>query len=224
MSEITLNGGAAVLRATFILPLAGVWSCDLDVDTDEELAGAVTVEVDGAVMFRGAVVDGAVTHGMWRGRIVGGAGGLRSTLPALAYVNATRADIVRDALAESGESIDPSSGDLSGVIARWHRTEGPGVRTIGATASALGYGWRVLAGGAVWIGPESWPTSEAADFALIDRDPSQRRWTLGGDVLGVRPGQLLQVRDEAGDVFVRCGDVRLTVESDAFTAAVWSAP
>ena len=32
----------------------------------------------------------------------GGAGGLRATLPALAYLNATRADVVRDALAEAG--------------------------------------------------------------------------------------------------------------------------
>ena len=130
MSEITLNGGAAVLRAHVFLPLAGVWSADLDVDTDEDVAGAVTVEVDGAVAFRGTVVDGGVTHGLWRGRIVGGAAGLRGTLPALAYLDATRADVVRDALAEAGETLSATSDSLAAAVARFHRAEGAAARAI----------------------------------------------------------------------------------------------
>lgn len=224
MSELTLNGGAAILRAHFTLPLAGVWSCDLDVDTDSEITGAVTLEVDGVETWRGTVVDGAVTHGLWRGRIVGGAAGLRSTLPATAYRDATRADVVRDALAEAGESISAASGDLSAAIARFHRAEGAAARAIDATATALGYGWRVLDDGTVWLGAETWPAAPEADVTLLDSDPRERHYTLGGDVLGIRPGQLLQVRDEAADVFVRCGAVRLVVEPDAFTATVWTAP
>lgn len=224
MSELTLNGGTAILRAHFFLPLAGAWSCDLDVDTDTEVTGAVTLEVDGVETFRGTVITGAVTHGLWRGRIVGGAAGLRSTVPALAYLQATRADVVRDALAESGESISAASGDLSAAFARFHRAEGAAARAIDATATALGYGWRVLDDGTVWIGPETWPASPEADVTLLEHDPRERRYVLGGDVLAIRPGQLLQVRDEAADVFVRCGPVRLIVEPDAFTATVWTAP
>ena len=223
MSEVTINGGAAVLRACFYLPLAGVWSADLDADTDEDVTGAVTIEVDGAVAFRGTVIDGAVSHGQWKGRIVGGAGGLRETLPALAYLDATRADIVRDALAESGESIAPG-GDLSAVVARYHRAEGAAARTIDATATALGYGWRVLDSGLVWLNVETWPDAPEADVTLVDTDPRERRYTLGGDVLAIRPGQLLQVRDEAADVFVRVGPVRLEIEGIGFTATVWRAP
>lgn len=224
MSEITLNGGAAVLRAHVFLPLAGVWSADLDVDTDEDVAGAVTVEVDGAVAFRGTVVDGGVTHGLWRGRIVGGAAGLRGTLPALAYLDATRADVVRDALAEAGETLSATSDSLATAIARFHRAEGAAARAIDATAAALGYGWRVLADGTVWLGAETWPDAPEADVTLVDTDPRERSYALGGDVLGIRPGQLLQVQDEASAVFVRCGAVRLEVEPDAFTATVWRAP
>ena len=43
-------------------------------------------------------------------------------------------------------------------------------------------------------------------------------------MLGIRPGTLLQVQDEASAVFVRCGAVRLDVEPGAFTATVWRAP
>lgn len=224
MSEITINGGAAVLRAHVFLPLAGVWAADLDVDTDDELAGAVTIEVDGAVAFRGTVLDGGVTHGLWRGRIVGGAGGLRRTLPALAYLDATRADVVRDALAEAGEALSATAGPISAAVARFHRAEGAAARAIDATADALGYGWRVLADGTVWLGAETWPDAPAADVTVLDTDPRERRFTLGGDVLGLRPGQLVQVQDEAAATFVRCGAVRLVVEADGFTATVWRAP
>lgn len=224
MSEVTLNGGAAVLRALFQMPLSGVWSADLDVDTDEGLSGAVTVEVDGTVAFRGTVIDGAVTHGQWRGRIVGGAGGLRRTLPALAYLDATHADIIHDALAETGEAQAVGAGDLSAAVARWQRVEGAAARAVDATADALGYGWRVLADGAVWIGAETWPDAALGDVTLVESDPRERRYTLGGDVLGLRPGTLAQLRDEAGDVFVRVGAVRLEVEAGAFTATAWKAP
>lgn len=223
MSEITLNGGAAVLHLAAHLPLTGVWSMDLDADTDEDVTGAVTVEVDGVVTFRGTVIDGAVTHGQWRGRIVGGAGGLRTSLPATAYLDATYADVVRDALAESGESSAPG-GDLSGAVARWHRAQGAAARTVDAVATALGYGWRVLDSGLVWLDVEAWPDAPEADVTLVGTDPRERSYTLGGDILGIRPGQLLQVRDEAADVFVRVGPVRLDVEGAAFTATVWRAP
>jgi hypothetical protein len=66
--------------------------------------------------------------------------------------------------------------------------------------------------------------SPEADASLLDRDPTARSYTLGGDVLGIRPGQLLQVRDEAGDVFVRVGPVRFDLAPEAFTATVWQAP
>lgn len=224
MSELTINGGAALLRASIAMPLSGVWSAELEVDTDEAITGAVTIEADGVVIFRGTAVDGDVSHGQWRGRIVGGAGGLRTTIPALAYLNATRADIVRDALAESGESISAASGSLVAVVARFHRAQGAAARAIDATATALGYGWRVLDDGTVWLGAEAWDASPEADVSLVGRDPAQRQYTLGGDVLALRPGQLLQLRDEGADVFVRVGPVRLDLEPDAFTATVWQAP
>lgn len=224
MSELTINGSAAILRATVHLPLSGVWSADLEVDTDEDIAGACTLEADGATWLSGTIVEGAVSHGLWRGRIVGGAAGLRSTLSPKAYRDATLADVLGDALSESGEALSGTSSGLTNAIRLWHRTEGAAARTVAAVAAAAGYGWRVLTDGSVWLGAESWPDATAADVTLIDRDPSQRRWVLGGDVLSLSPGTLLQVRDDAADVFVRVGPVRLDLAPDAFTATVWQAP
>lgn len=224
MSELTINGFAAILRATVHLPLSGVWSADIEVDTDEDITGRVTLESDGAAWLSGTVTEGGVTHGLWRGRIVGGAGGLRSTLDPRAYQSATLADVLADALRESGEALSASSGALTNVCRLWHRVEGAAARTVAAVAAAAGYGWRVLADGSVWLGAESWPAGADLDLTLIERDPSQRRWTLGGDVLAITPGTLLQVRDEGSDTFVRVGPVRLDIEPDAFTATVWQAP
>ncbi len=224
MSELTINGSAAILRATVHLPLSGVWSADIEVDTDEDLAGACTLEADGAAWLSGTVIEGAVAHGLWRGRIVGGAGGLRGTLDPRAYRDATLADVLGDALRESGESLSSTSSTLAVAARLWHRTEGAAARTVAAVAAAAGYGWRVLADGTVWLGAESWPDSTVTDVTLIDRDPSQRRWALGGDVLSLHPGTLLQVRDDATDTFVRVGPVRLDIEPAAFTATIWQAP
>lgn len=224
MSEITINGSAAILRATVHLPLSGVWSADLEVDTDEDITGACTLEVDAAAWLSGTIVEGAVSHGLWRGRIVGGAAGLRGTLSPKAYRDATLADVLGDALSESGEALSGTSSALAVAARLWHRTEGAAARTVAAVAAAAGYGWRVLADGSVWLGAESWPDATAADVTLVDRDPSQRRWVLGGDVISLSPGTLLQVRDDTADVFVRVGPVRLDLAPDAFTATVWQAP
>lgn len=224
MSEITINASAAILRATVHLPLSGVWSAELEVDTDEDITGACTLEADGSTWLSGTVVEGAVSHGLWRGRIVGGAAGLRGTLSPKAYRDATLADVLGDALRESGEALSGTSGALAVACRLWHRTEGAAARTVAAVAAAAGYGWRVLADGSVWLGAESWPDATAADVTLVDRDPSQRRWVLGGDVISLSPGTLLQVRDDTADVFVRVGPVRLDLAPDAFTATVWQAP
>lgn len=224
MSELTINGSAAILRATVHLPLSGVWSADLEVDTDEDLTGRCALEADGAAWLSGTVTEGGVSHGLWRGRIVGGAGGLRGTLPTRAYRDATLADVLGDALRESGEALSGTSSALTNACRLWHRTEGAAARTVAAVASSAGYSWRVLADGTVWLGVEGWPAGPDIDVTLVERDPSQRRWTLGGDVLSLAPGTLLQVRDEASDTFLRVGPVRLDLAPDAFTATAWQAP
>lgn len=223
MSELTINGGAAILRATVHLPLSGVWSADLEGDTDDDLTGRVTLESDGAPWLSGTVTEGGLSHGLWRGRVVG-AGGLRSTLAPRAYQNAILSDVLGDALRESGEALSASSGSLAMACRLWHRTEAAAARTVAAVAEAAGYGWRVLADGSVWLGTEGWPAGADADVTLIEREPTQRRWTLGGDVLAITPGTLLQVRDEASDTFLRVGTVRLDLAPDAFTATVHQAP
>lgn len=222
MSAVTL-GGRAVTLATITLPARGVWCADVEVDTTDEITGRAELVVDGGPTWSGTVVSGGVSHGLWRGRIVGGAGGLRGTLPALAYRNATLADVLRDVLAESGEVLSPASADLSYAVALWQRSRGTASAAVAEIAAAAGYAWRVLADGAVWLGVETWPDAGELEVTLLDRDTRGGLYMLSGDTLSLVPGVRLQVRDELGDVFIDVGDVRHVIEPERFTTTVWQA-
>lgn len=224
MSELTINGAAAITRATVHLPLSGVWSADLEVDTDEDITGRCILEADGSPWLLGTAIQGAVSHGLWRGRVVGGTGGLRGTLDARAYRDATLADVLRDALSESEEDLSDTSGDLTIACRLWHRTQAAAARTVAEVAAAAGFGWRVLPLGDVWLGAETWPFAGTADVTLVERDPTQRRWVLGGDILGLRPGTRFQIPVEGDEIAVRLGALRLDLAPDAFTATIWQAP
>lgn len=223
MSLFTVRG-AAVIRATIFLPLSGAWVADVDVETDAALEGRQSIAVDGGPTFVGAAVDGAVVHGLWQGRIVGGAGGIRRDLTPLAYRTATLADVVRDALREAGETLSSDSASLAQAAARWHRAAEPCAHTLAQVAEAAGYGWRVLLDGTVWFGTETWPAAPETDITVVDFDPRRGVYKLSGDTLGLRPGRLLQAQGEAGSDFVQMGDVRHEVTGDEITTTVWRAP
>lgn len=221
MSEVSISG-AAVTRGVIHLPLAGVWVADLDVDTDSELAGRVTVTAD-TQSFTGTVVHGAVSHGLWRGRIVGGAAGLRAELPARAYRGALLADVLADVLSESGETADASSARLDIAAPLWHRLAGTAADTVSALARAAGLSWRLTAAGAVWMGAETWPDAPDGDVSLIDSDPRRGVYTVSGEVLAILPGALWVARDEAADTAVRVGDVRHEIDGQTVTTRITSA-
>lgn len=221
MSEITI-GTAAVTRGVIRLPLSGVWVADLDVDTDTELAGQVVVTADGQ-SFTGTIIAGAVSHGLWRGRIVGGAAGLRAEIPARAYRGALLADVLADVLAEAGETADPSSAALDVNAQLWHRLAGPASATVADVARAAGLSWRVTPAGAVWVGAEAWPDAPDGDVTLVDTDPRRSTYTVSGDVWTILPGLLWLVRDEAADTAVRVGDVRHEIDGQTVTTTVTAA-
>ena len=222
MAEVTLNA-AAVTRATIHLPRVGVWCADVDVDTETAPTGRVSIAVDGVARWSGTVVAGEVQHGLWRGRLVGGAGGLRAALSARAYRSATLADVLADVLAETGETLATDAGDLRTSAPLYHRAAGTGAQAVTELARALGYTWRVRADGTLWLGAETWPDADLSDVTLIDRDPVRAIYTLSGDTLAFVPGQVVLVRDEAADMAVRVGDVRHVVEPEAVTSTLWSA-
>jgi hypothetical protein len=222
MAEITANGSRVTLLA-LAMPRIGAWVADLDVDTSTAITGSVAIVVDGET-WTGTVHRGGLAAGSWRGRVVGGAGGLSDTLAAVALRGSTLADVLGGVLREAGETLSSAAGALTNSAALWHRIEGVASTAVADVARAAGYAWRVLPDGTVWVGSETWSTftpSGAVD--VIEELPEAGRVVLAGDVLDIRPGTTLALtgRDaiRVGQVDIRATprDLRATVTADGST-------
>lgn len=217
MAEVELDGAVCV-SARVLMPRVGAWTADVVVDDPAPRAGRVTLAIDG-VAFVGAVVRGDVRNGRWRGRLVGGAGGLRGTVAAVAHRGATLGLVLADVLRATGEALAPSSADLTATVARWSRIEGTGARTVADVAAAAGCAWRVLPDGSVWVGRETWGTY-APDVDVIDWRPETGRLEVAGDVLAIRPGQTLVTTEATA----RVGCAELLASPDALRVVVLAEP
>jgi len=197
MAEITLTptGGApvAVTSLSLILPRVGMWTADVALDAAAGPTGACVLALDG-LSWAGGVVRGAVVDGVWRGRLAGSPA-LLGAAPATALRGATLALVLRDLAAAVGVGLASDLGALDAAAPSWHRHEGQASQAVADVARAAGYPWRVRADGLVWMGPETWPTfAPAAAVDVLDELAEAGRLTLGGDVLGILPGQTLALR------------------------------
>ena len=222
MAEITLDGARVTLCALTI-PRVGAWVADLDVDSAEAITGRVSLVIDGAT-WSGTVARGGLVAGSWRGRIVGGAGGLSGTLGAVAQRGSTLGTVLADALLGAGETLSGDAHDLGALANLWHRIAGPASTAVADVARAAGYAWRTLADGSVWLGADTWATyTPTGAVDVIDEAPEAGRLVLAGDTLGVLPGVTLTLtgRDpvRVGQVEHRAtpSDLRTVVLADGAT-------
>lgn len=211
MSEVTVNDLPAT-RVSLLLPRVGVWSADVEVDSDEALTGAVTLSIQGRT-WRGVVLRGAVYEGTWRGRLVGGAGGLTRSVEAVAQRGSTLALALADVLRAAGETLAATSGDLSAVAPLWHRFAAPAADAVADVARAAGYAWRFLPDGTLWMGAETWPTVAPTDPPeVISETPEVGRVVLFGDAAyDVAPGVTLSLPDR-DPVRVGCVEHQVSVD------------
>jgi hypothetical protein len=206
VSDWTLNGHP-VLGAELMAPLAGRWTATVEVDTTEALTGAAELRI-GGVAWRGYVFRGGLDEAsdVWRGRIVGGAGGLDRVVAARSWRGLQPArGLLTELLTEVGEALAPDSGaEVDANLARWSRVDGPAHRALAFLAGAVGARWRVRPDGAVWVGAETWPElfePEGALTELLSTDPATgaAAYSLSGGY--VLPGQTWQGRRVAGVVY-----------------------
>lgn len=210
-------GGEAVTRAEVVLPAAGAWWADVDLELAPAVSGAVTLAAAG-LELRGTV-DAARsgTHGQQRRvRLVGGAGSWGSSLPAKHYHNdaGVRARLViEDAARESGETvqIEAAVGARS-LGVDYVRQAGPASRAL---EDALGDAtWWLDAAGVTQVASER-PTTDAdpATYEVLEHDPRRRLVTIAvDDLTAVAVGSRLTERlDEAQTV----RELTILVEPDS---------
>ena len=209
-----------VLAAVVRFPARGVWTAALDLDTDTVPSGAVSIACDGADPLVGTVIHGALVGSVARLFVVGGAGGLRGTLAALALQQGTLGDVLATTLREAGETLSSTSQALTDrAVARWHRAEGPACRAVGSLAATAGMTWRVLRDGTVWLGTDAFDAAADAVRTTLGHDPAVGVWSWGCDTIDAVPGELVRLGDDAGDTFVRVGEIVYTLDGERLTAS-----
>jgi hypothetical protein len=169
--------GFAVVSGTIHLPRVGAWTADLRVSSDTPLTGKVEVRIGDSLTLAGSVSRGAVHEGFLHAAIVGGAAGLRSSVKPKHYTSPTLRIVLQDVLGDVGEALAASAdaGILGTQFEHWTSLAmpaGQAVRLLLEHSAAGGeVAWRHLPDGTLWVGRESWPTSNVADVTPVAADP-----------------------------------------------------
>lgn len=186
--------GQDVLSAVLTEGRVGVWTCELDVDSDDALSGAVTLDIDG-VQWKGTVVRGAAVSGRYHAHLVGGAGGLAKVLDAKFYYQTQLGTVLSDIMRATGETLSATVAPAvtTHQVLRWSRNRATGGQALKQVALELGLQWRILRDGTVWLGSDSWPEA-SADYDQVGDAPGRGSVTIAPEAPTVGPGSLFQSR------------------------------
>lgn len=218
-----------VLSALVTFPLRGIWTIRVEVDADEDdplptgpAAFTLAADNEGApVELVGAIleVDNSTHEGRATALLVGGKGGLASTLlPARTYqqtpFEVPLSTLIADAIEEAGEVLDDDVAVAQQFVPRWHRAgEATAAELLDRLAERYTVTWRMGDAGIVQLAVDEWldADTEAAGLLIEGLENAHDR-TIAGSVAraSIRPGvvvrgkrieEVIYVLDESG---LRC--------------------
>jgi hypothetical protein len=200
--------GIDVLAATIILPRIGVWWADVELDTDDALAGAAILEY--AWSLAGTVADGGQSvHGRNPVRVVGGRGRLGDDAPAKTFRGVPIRLPIVDTVEGAGEVVSATATwGLSMVLAHWIRTRRQAAQAVMMLARKGGFAWRFLPDGTFWFGEETWPEADI-EHEVMEELPRENAVLIATDEL-LLPGTTL-LGQRVGRVQMRPHESRTTV-------------
>lgn len=214
-----INGQRAV-SVSLRVGSSGPWFAEVDMESDPELTGAVTVEI-GKLQLKGTVdATHAGTFGIQtRVRVVGGAGGWGQAIGAKGYHNdggVKAKTIAEDAAREVGESI-------GNFVPTYERLGNDYAREEGAASMTLedvlrGALWWVDYAGVTQAGPRPTSAIDAKDYTVLAYNPRTRSATLSVDDLSkIAIGSVLTDGLDGPQVVREIG-VRVTAEDQRVLA------
>lgn len=184
MALVTV-AGKAVIQGTIAMPRIGAWHAELEVVTDDDLAGRVSIDIAGALTLSGTVSGAGRYQGRHRVRVVAGADGLRTLAKPRHYVDPSIRTPLTDLTRAVGETLSPTIASrlLDRRLTDWtvlSGSTGSQVAAIVERAMPDGTAWRMLPDGSLWLGAETWPALDV-DAREFGRDSRDKRIDVGLD-------------------------------------------
>ena len=213
----TLEGKVA-LKGTIVLPLQGLWTAALEVDSDVPWSGVVSLQCgDATLALTGFVESGAVVHGRYLVRLVGGHGGLAKTVQAKPYQGPPFLLPLKDLLSDCEETLSSTvlQDDWNGVQAHWLRMSERASHALDAICKAAGANWRALPDGTIWAGVETWPAFSGT-CTIMSEAPQFRRLEVSAEDALVLPGVTANGQ--------RISRVQHSIEKSKFRTTCWYEP
>lgn len=167
MSTVSINGQTAI-SAAITIPFYGPWSADVVLATTAAIPSSVTLAI-GKLSLVGTVYRQSSFSGSRSVRIVGGAGGWRTTLPARGYSNAgglKLSTVLGDAAREAKETISIPTD--RGIGTAYVREKAKGERVL-----------KLLTGGQWWIDPAGVTQLKTRDASAIATPFTVTSWSGG---------------------------------------------
>ncbi len=212
MAFATVNG-IEVVEGRLSLPRSGVWHGAFMLDALDLPAGRIELVIGGQRFLGSARRSGNSQYG-WLVQVVAGAGGLSKEVRAKSYSNVPLRIPLQDILTTAGERLAPNVAPelLSRTLASWSMVRAPGATALEHLLLTVPATWRMLPGGSLWLGVESWPENDFA-YELLEEDPLHDRCTILCEQPSVLPGQTFRRR--------RVSYVDHMLEPEQFRTVVW---
>ena len=187
--------GQRLTAVRLVVPNVGPWHAECDFEVAPELDGAVKLKL-GALELSGTITEGG-TFGLQRKvRIVAGAGGWGSSVPAKDYHNDAgikARNVAEDAAREVGERLGTFLPAAERIRSDYVRQSGPAAQALVDVLG--GVAWWVDYEGATNAGPRPAVAVDPKGYEVLAYDPRERVVTLAVDNLGaVRIGSILEER------------------------------
>lgn len=190
MSTGTLNG-QVIERAAITLPRWGVWTADVQLASGAAQSGAATIAIAGLTLQGTILPDqGGVYAERGFYRVVGGAGGWRTSIAAKAYRNASGvklSTVVRDAARDAGETLATFADRVVGPA--FVRPDGEAARPLDLLVPQA---WHVGEDGVTRLSVRAAATYQEP-YQVMDRRPDRAAITIAAESLaGLVPGATLE--------------------------------
>lgn len=185
MSTLTVNG-KRVAKSSITFPYYGAWSADVHMSVGDSLSGSASFVV-GDLTLTGKVVRSGTFTADTSARIVGGAAGWPTVLPAKGYSHTAGvklSTVLGDAARAVGETISVATDRTIGT--HWTRTE---AKARDVLALLVGDRWWVDAAGVTQTGPRS-GAPIVTPFTVISRDPARGSFVIASESIAPwQPGR-----------------------------------